>query len=95
MNKGKILIRKATIYIGLYSIGNEVSNMFYLGLLLIIIGAFMVYGTPILSRIMNISTARGLLIIKVGGLLITILGAILIFIAQFPERLQFLRIVKI
>lgn len=55
----------------------------------------MVYGTSIISKFMNITTTKGFLTIKVGGLLITILGAIIIFIAQFPEGLQFLRIVKI
>lgn len=69
--------------------------MFYIGLLSIIMGAFVVYGAPLLSKIMNTTTKRGLLIIKAGGLLIAILGAILVFIAQFPERLEFLRIVKI
>lgn len=67
--------------------------MFYLGVFLIIIGALMVYRTPILSKLMNITTTRGILTIKVCGLLITILGAFIIFLAQFPERLQFLRIV--
>lgn len=67
--------------------------MFYAGLLLIIAGAVMVYGTAFVSKQLKITTIKGILAVKVGGLLITILGAIVIFIAQYPERLQFLRIV--
>ena len=67
--------------------------MFYIGLSLIIIGAIMVYGTGIIIKKFNITTVKGILTVKIGGLLVTILGGVFIFLAQFPEKLQFLRIV--
>lgn len=68
-------------------------KLFYLGLSLIVIGAIMVYGTRIIVKRFNITTIKGILTVKIGGLLVTILGGVFIFLAQFPEKLQFLRIV--
>ncbi len=66
---------------------------FYIGVFFIILGAVMVYGTAAIAKRFNITTVKGILSVKVGGLLVTILGAIIIFIAQYPERLRFLNIV--
>lgn len=66
---------------------------FYIGVFFIILGAVMVYGTATIAKRFNITTVKGILSVKVGGLLVTILGAIIIFIAQYPERLRFLNIV--
>ncbi|MBM7616320.1 membrane-bound ClpP family serine protease [Alkaliphilus hydrothermalis] len=56
--------------------------MFYIGLLLMIIGAIMVYGNEKLP-------------IKGGGLIIAIIGIMLLLFNEFPNELEFLKIINL
>lgn len=68
--------------------------MFQFGIILLFIGAVLVYGTRSVSRILKMSTTKQLLAIKLSGLIIALVGAIMLLLSQFPERLQFLRIIR-
>lgn len=68
--------------------------MFEIGIALLLVGAVLVYGTAPITRIFKITTTKGILIIKIGGLVIAILGAVLLFLNDVPEKLQFLKIIR-
>ncbi|SDK17555.1 hypothetical protein [Natronincola ferrireducens] len=68
--------------------------MFYIGLLLLLIGALMVYGTVPISRICNITTTKAMLFLKGSGLVIAIVGVIFIFFNEIPNSLEFLKIIR-
>ncbi|SNS06171.1 hypothetical protein SAMN05446037_1003206 [Anaerovirgula multivorans] len=68
--------------------------MFEAGIVLVIIGAVIVYGTAPISKALKITTTKGILILKASGLIIAILGAALLFFNDRPEKLQFLRIIR-
>ncbi|SET77729.1 hypothetical protein SAMN05660297_03474 [Natronincola peptidivorans] len=68
--------------------------MFQMGLLLVLLGAVLVYGTGIISKIFKVTTTKGILILKIGGLLLAIMGAVLLFYNEVPEKLEFLRIIR-
>lgn len=69
--------------------------MFYIGILLLVIGAVMVYGTTFISRIFGITSIKSILFIKIGGLVIAFIGGIFLFFNNVPERLNFLRIIRL
>ena len=55
--------------------------MFYIGLVLMIVGAFIVYGNEKLP-------------IKGGGLVIALIGIVLLLFNEFPKELEFLKIIN-
>ncbi|ABR47601.1 hypothetical protein Amet_1401 [Alkaliphilus metalliredigens QYMF] len=54
--------------------------MFEFGIFLMLLGAICVYGTNFISKKLSIDTVKGILVIKGSGLVLTIAGAIVIFI---------------
>ncbi|AKL94287.1 hypothetical protein CACET_c07770 [Clostridium aceticum] len=68
--------------------------MFRFGLILLLIGAIFVYATAMISRVLKITTVKGILMLKVSGLVLAILGAVLLFLNEIPDKLQFLQIIR-
>jgi hypothetical protein len=68
-------------------------TMFRLGAFLMLIGTILVYGTAPISKRLNMTTVKGILTLKGGGLLLVVLGAVLLFLAQRPGALEFLKLV--
>ncbi|SCY69618.1 hypothetical protein [Alkaliphilus peptidifermentans] len=67
--------------------------MFQFGMIFLFIGALMVYATGLIVRIIKRPPFNNVLFVKISGLVFTIIGAIMIFLSQYPEKLEFLRIV--
>ncbi|AOY76208.1 hypothetical protein [Clostridium formicaceticum] len=68
--------------------------MFQLGLFLLLIGTVLVYATGMICKVLKITTIKGILFVKVGGLVLAALGAILLFLDEIPDKLQFLQIIR-
>ncbi|KAB3529875.1 hypothetical protein [Alkaliphilus serpentinus] len=67
--------------------------MFNFGIFLLLLGAVLVYATVPIIKIFNITTTKGILVVKLSGLALAVIGAIIMFFAQFPQRLEFLRLI--
>lgn len=68
--------------------------MFYLGLVVLLIGAIAVYLNKFIVKRTSL-TAQQALWVKAVGLLMVILGAILIILSEFPQELEFLRFINL
>ncbi|GAB6086806.1 hypothetical protein [Alkaliphilus crotonatoxidans] len=68
--------------------------MFYLGLVVLLIGAIAVYLNKFIEKRTSL-TAQQALWVKAVGLLMVILGAILIILSEFPQELEFLRFINL
>lgn len=66
--------------------------MFNFGMFLLVLGAVFVYATGAIVKILKKTSPNSILVVKLVGLGFSVVGAILMFLGQFPERLQFLRL---
>ncbi|MCC5910938.1 MAG: hypothetical protein JJT76_10935 [Clostridiaceae bacterium] len=66
--------------------------MFQIGLLLLAIGAVLVYATAPIAKVFYITTEKGIVILKAGGLILVVIGTVLVFRGKVPEELHFIKI---
>ncbi len=72
----------------------EVENVFIIGIVFLIIGAVLGYGAKwILRWFGKDKTIKFLLILKLLGFVLTIAGFLMVMYGEFPQRLQFIRII--
>ncbi len=65
--------------------------MFHVGLILIIVGAILVYGTGLITKLVpGMGQKRGLQI-KFIGFTFAVAGAVIIFRSEVPSYLRFIR----
>ncbi|MCD5410429.1 MAG: hypothetical protein LRZ93_02075, partial [Clostridiales bacterium] len=67
-------------------------KMYLVGSIFLFIGAFMVYMTSPILQLLKRKEGKMILYVKVAGLVVAIIGAILLFLSDRPEVLEFLRI---
>ncbi|MGV8145938.1 MAG: hypothetical protein ACLKAK_04030 [Alkaliphilus sp.] len=66
--------------------------MYLVGSIFLFIGAFLVYMTSPILSLLKRKEGKMMLYVKVTGLVFAIIGAILLFLSNRPETLEFLRI---
>lgn len=65
--------------------------MFYLGVVLVVIGALAGYLPQLVAKVFRLTNQNQILWVKAAGLIFVLMGAILLFTNEFPKELQFLR----
>ncbi|MBB6217090.1 putative integral membrane protein [Anaerosolibacter carboniphilus] len=66
--------------------------MFIVGLLLLMVGACLVYGTASITRFIPVRGKNQALQIKMIGLTCAVIGVIIIFKSEIPRYLEWIRI---
>ncbi len=69
-------------------------ELFYFGLLLLILGALAGYLNEPIARVFRLTAPQQALWVKVAGLVFVVLGVILLVTSEFPGELQFLRVIE-